>query len=309
MAAFWEEAEQQFRPTLSRVVDLGLGPQAVEQDEEEVWGRIYGPDVMARWSGYFARAIQLAQGADDPVYAERIAYMQRNVLDLVVAGAREFQQVAQEAQGTRMRVPRIQNSPRIDGQIDEAVWQGVEPAAMVMIDTRQEPLQATQIRALRDDDYLYLAFVCYEPEVERALEDQTVNDRTSVWRNNGLEVFLDPADTGRTFYQWIFNNAGVWADFHIPARRQTDVAWNSQFQLQVRRFADRYEAEMAIPFTCFPAGAPDVGDTWRASFVRKRALEDQDMAQADYHTWSPVLRRDMGFHRGVAFGRLDFVDE
>ena len=308
MGRFWEEAEEQFRQTLSKVVDLGLGPQAVEHDEEEVWGRIYGPEVMARWRGYFERAAQLAGGSGDPSYGQRVAYMDRNVLQQIEEGAQEFTEVASGARGTRLRVARADPAPVIDGRVDEAAWRGASPASMVMIDTRDTPPQATEIRALWDDQHLYLAFVCHDPDVARARVDQTVNDRTSVWRNNGLEVFLDPADTGCTFYQWIFNSRGVWADFHIPAKGRADVGWNSGFELAVRELADRYEAEVAIPFSCLPDGPPRVGDVWRASFVRKRVLEGQEMDRADYHTWSPFLRRDMGFHRGVAFGRLDFAD-
>jgi hypothetical protein len=309
MSRFWEEVEQQFRKTLSKVVDVGLGPQAVAHDEQDVWGEIYGPETMQRWRGYFAEAEERVKAHADPIYGRRVAYMKRNVLELIEEGYEEFQRVAEGGLKTRMEVGYANRSPVIDGRVDEKIWSEVEPQGMVVIDSREKPEQDTEIRALWDEEYLYLSFVCREPDMDNVKVDQTVNERVSVWRNNGVELFLDPADRGRTFYQWLFNSRGIWADFYTYAKGMTSVEWNSGFRMAVEEFGDRYEAELAIPFPCMPQGKPKSGDVWRASFVRKRVLKEQDMNQAAYYTWSPYLRRDMGFHRGVAFGRLDFVVE
>jgi len=92
MGRFWEDVEVRFRRVFSHVVNTSLGPQSRMVPEEVLWGEIYSPDVMKKWQALFADAKRLTVGSD-PIYAKRVAYMKRNVLDSVVVGPEPYKEL------------------------------------------------------------------------------------------------------------------------------------------------------------------------------------------------------------------------
>ncbi|MBN1673159.1 MAG: DUF4838 domain-containing protein [Kiritimatiellae bacterium] len=305
MGKYWEEVEQQFRKTLAEIVETPLGPQAKTPDEHDVWGIIYGEPVMRRWAGYFEEAARLAARAADPIYAERVAYMKRNVFDTQMEGRAEFERLVADVEKIRLKVKRTAMPPKLDGTLDDPAWQAATPAGFVVMDTREKPEHPTTVRALWDDANLYMAIECIEPELDAMLADETVNDRSSVWRNNGVELFWDPANTGRSHYQLILNSKGTWFD---GGKGLSHKNWNSNFKGTVKEHPDRYIVEIAVPFASFSNPPPKAGQTWAGSILRKRVKKGQTMGQAAYQTWSPYVSTEIGFHRGLVFGKLDFVD-
>ena len=308
MGKFWEEVEGQFRRTLSNIVETPLGPTPAMADEQDVWGEIYGRPVIDRWNAYFGEAARLAAASDDPVYAKRIAYMKRNVLETVEEGLVEYETLLRDAGKVRYAVRRTKVAPRLDGTLNDPAWRRAKPQPLAMMVTGKPPAPFSSVRMLWDSENLYVAIDCRETELADMKADEVVNDRTRVWRNNGIELFLDPDNKGRTHFQWMCNNKGTWTDSHTYARRKSNKDWNTNFKGKVAEQSDGYVIEIAIPFKSFPAGAPKVGDVWGANVVRKRVRKGQDMQQAVYQTWSPYISLELGFHRGIAFGKLDFVE-
>ena len=90
MRKYWQEVEQQFRKVLAKSIDTPLGPVAATTSKHEIWTVIYGHEVIGRWQAYFATADKLARTNDDPIYAKRVAYMKRNVLDATLAKSNEY---------------------------------------------------------------------------------------------------------------------------------------------------------------------------------------------------------------------------
>ena len=90
--------------------------------------------------------------------------------------------------------------------------------------------------------------------------------------------------------------------------RPCGCEWDSGLEEVVREYDDRYVVEIAVPFASFPNGTPAVGSTWAGSVVRKRVRQGQDMGLARYQTWSPYVSAEIGFQRGLVFGKLDFAE-
>jgi len=309
MKKFWEEVEQQFRKVLTKVVDTPLGPVAATQDEQDLWEDIYGPQTIKRWSDYFARAKELAEQEQDPVFAKRVAYMKRNVLDTIAEGGAEYRSILSRASQTRLQVRRAEEPIQIDGNLSDPAWRKASTERLIVLNTLEKPARETVLKLLWDDKNLYVALDCAENEMGKVDASEIVNDQTRVWRNNGVEIFLDPDNKGRTHFQWLSNSKGTWADCHVYAKNMNNFSWNSGFACKVVEKKDGYTVEMAIPFACFPGGKPRPGDTWGANFIRKRKLQGIGMNQAEYNTWSPLVNQFSGFHRGIEYGKLDFVDK
>ena len=309
MKKFWEEVEQQFQKALTKVVETPLGPVAATQDEQDLWEDIYGPKTIQRWSDYFDQAKELAKHDQHPIFAKRIAYMKRNVLETIAEGGEEYRSILKQASETRLQVKRAEAPIQIDGDLSEQAWRNASTGCLVVMNTRGKPEKETAIKLLWDDNNLYIALDCAESEMGKVDASEIENDQTRIWRNNGVEIFLDPDNQGRTHFQWLLNNKGTWADCHVYAKNKNDFKWNSGFTSKVVEKAEGYTVEMAIPFSGFPVAKPRQGDTWGANFIRKRKLQGVGMEHAEYNTWSPLIDQFTGFHRGIEFGKLDFIDK
>jgi len=307
MKKLWEEVEQQFKKTLTKVVETPLGPISNIQDEQDLWGTIYGPVTIKRWYSYFAQAKELAKKEKDPVFAKRVAYMKRNVLDTIAEGGREYHAILKRASKIRLQVKRIQKHIKIDGNLNDSAWCKAQAGHLVNMRTHKKPEQNTTVKLLWDDKNLYISMDCQENKMDKVDASEIVNDRTRLWRNNGVEIFLDPANKGRTHFQWLFNNKGTWADCHKYTKSMNNFKWNSGVESKVMERPDGYTVEMAIPFSCISGGKPKMGDTWGANFIRKRKWQGVGMDHAEYNTWSPVIDQFAGFDRGIAFGKLNFT--
>jgi hypothetical protein len=85
MKNFWEEVETKFREVL-QLDESTSGTWPVVPNPADVWEKVYSREVIDRWHGYFSEAASLAEEAEDPVYARRVAYMKRNVLETIEEG-------------------------------------------------------------------------------------------------------------------------------------------------------------------------------------------------------------------------------
>ena len=103
MGKFWDEVEAQFTKTLSKVIQDPLGSRGVMQPDEVIWGEIYSEEVLARWKGYFAEAEALIREHDDPIYQQRLAYIRRNSLDMIVDGWERHRDLVAAAEKLKAR--------------------------------------------------------------------------------------------------------------------------------------------------------------------------------------------------------------
>ena len=236
---------------------------------------------------------------------------------------------------SRAVVGRATASPRVDGSLDDAVWQ----IATHLTEFFQiSPLEgapgteATDVWMAYDDDQLYLGFYVHytEPGMIRANRA----DRDEIQGDDRMSVLIDPFLAQQRAYQFEVNGFGVQADSLVNAdgttgassgrvsRPQTtggvrraggggggglsgsgqfgirgDSSWDSLFETAGRMVQDGWTAEMAIPFKSlrYPAGTGDR----RWGFQITRVIRGKSEAVA----WSPVSRGVAG--QLTQFGLLE----
>lgn len=179
------------------------------------------------------------------------------------------------AEAYTFRLPRAAAPPEIDGELADQCWQ--EPAAYLgRFRLGLSPTPARHAReawATYDDRYLYLAAKLQrEPGTEPRAEVEAPDDPL-VWKDDEIEVFLDPFGTGAEYFQLIVNCRGVlydaqhsWSVVPDPRgvgpgdtmlKRQTDVRWSSGLRRETRVRRDRWVAELAVPLASLGlSGAP-----------------------------------------------------
>lgn len=180
---------------------------------------------------------------------------------------------AQNALGPRvLHAARIQGlAPRIDGVIDERVWDTAEPAGD-LIQTAPEPgalaTLPTTVRVLFDDEALYVAVRLADPGAESILapfprrDDETTSD----W----VFVEVDSRFDRRTGYSFGLNPRGVQADGAWSNDVDYDGAWNGIWEAAATIDRGGWSAEFRIPFSQLPLGRSGAGQpmVWGINFYR-----------------------------------------
>ena len=205
----------------------------------------------------------------------------------------------------------------VDGRLDEPTWDRAETFSLRMTNTGAEPRLRTDVRALWDDTYFYVAFHCSDNDI---WANMTEHD-APLWEEEVVEVFLDPAMLGTAYFELVVNPLNVLTDVFVvnlgnrervfqPLRgwecegiqHAVDVDGNPS---DPDSKDTSWTVEMAIPFeqlVTAPNIPPKVGDTWRGNFYRIEQNAEGD----EYTAWSPTGA--INYHVSDAFGTIVFAE-
>ena len=183
------------------------------------------------------------------------------------------------------------DAPKIDGKLDDAMWQKARPISFRFLTGRAAlPEGRTVAKVSCDDNNLYFAFDCSEPDMDRLLVAGQKRD-DAVWQGDTVEVFLDPAHEQKAdgYYHIAVNPAGVTMD-----TGKGDPKWDPDLKVATTKRADGWTVELAVPFKDLGvAGA--VPDVWGMNLTRYRpefATEKPKPGTLVPHSW-PVDRPDL----------------
>jgi hypothetical protein len=138
----------------------------------------------------------------------------------------------------------------LDGRLDDAVWS--EAAGATGFRTwdpeRGAPgYQSTVFKVAYDQDAVYFAFACAEPDPKKITKKLARRDRES--DSDGVGVYLDPYHDLSSGYFFFVNPVGVQQDGTIFDDGQEDTGWDTVWQAETFQDADGWYAEMRIPFS------------------------------------------------------------
>lgn len=137
-------------------------------------------------------------------------------------------------------------APALDGKLDDAAWGQAWKGQLVDIQSGKQPAHPTAVLLGRDQDNLYIAFDCSEPEPAKIKRQFThIEERdNAIYSDDCVEILLDPlgADTSAG-YHFAVNSAGIFYDALAG-----NPAFDSHLKAVCRTEADRWIAEVAIPF-------------------------------------------------------------
>jgi hypothetical protein len=260
------------------------------------------------------------------------------IIVFILAAALHAQSEKLPMYGARRTIDAI----RIDGKLDEASW-GLAPRAREfrhIYDPARRSKYPTEAAIVWDDDHIYVAFDCIDPEPWGTKTNR--DDR--LWEEEVVEVFLDPDGDGLNYAELEVSPNNVVVDLLLP-RPKSDVEqalrWNIEgLKTAVGLHPAGWMAEIAIPWKSLGAAgvraAPMVKDQWRvglfrikrpggiakadriaalvagsstADVGRKEAIErelQELRATDDYLAWS-LTRAERGFHDPARFGVVQFL--
>lgn len=178
----------------------------------------------------------------------------------------------------RLVATRVDPAPELDGALDEAAW-STATAVRLGDSLEGEPVAIeSTVRALWDDETLYIGAVLDDDDVWSQFEAQD----DPLWKEEAFEFFFFGEATRRRYLELQVSPRGVTFDARFDTYRKGDEAWDGPWRAAavvdgtVRRRDDRdrrWSVEMAVPFAmiCEHTGMacpPAVGVTTRVNAFR-----------------------------------------
>ncbi len=137
-----------------------------------------------------------------------------------------------------LEIKRTGQPPRIDGLLDDACWQNIQPVSGFI---QYNPVngapasEETYVWAAYDDKYLYFAFLMKDSRPDKIWAELT--PRNAFDKNDSIQVILDTYNDKRTSISFTLNPRGV-------QKNSVETIWKSGARIR----EDGWSAEMAIPF-------------------------------------------------------------
>jgi len=172
----------------------------------------------------------------------------------------------------------------LDGEFLEEAW---GDATRVTDFYQVDPVEGvpsdppTEVWLMRDNQALYLAFICHEPEVEGMVLQNMARD-AFLNEDDRIEFIFDTFRDGKNGYFFQMSAPGSRGDALVGDNGQRfNKPWNASWEGQTKILSDRWVAEIRIPFSTLRFGD---NPTWRGNFQRNRS------ADRSRHLWSNRLR-------------------
>ena len=208
--------------------------------------------------------------------------------------------------------PVLSEKPVIDGKIDDNAWKSAEPVDMFILNTPIFALAAKQTKVLlgRDNENLYIAFECLDPDTAKIKKDKAFNEASmedTLFQNDCIELLLMPDPNVALWYHMAIDADGqYWARTERPLKPEEKISggdlvefkpFSGKIQYGVAIGKDSWTVEIAIPFQDLGIKTEDLAkQTWRINLCR------EEKALAENSSWN----RTVAFKSPDRFGKLVF---
>ena len=289
MEKFFRQIEKIWLTRITgKVVMTSIGPTAVPPTDHELWNDIYSEKELNSLDSILKAAEKAAAG--DAAFLKRIDFIRKNYLDSLKNARSEFFETQRSILSLKKSVKKVADgSISIDGKLDEAGWK--DASVFYLSGLNGAPTEVcTKVRLLRDGKNLYVSYECEEPDMADGFLQKLSFDDPNIWRNDCVEIFLDPSGKRQGYFQWMVSRNGDSADLRISRKDGVpshDMKWNSGANVKTAGGKDFWIMEMAVPLASL--GTVDE-DNIAANFTRSRMLKSNRKATV-YYSWSPYVRR------------------
>lgn len=201
-------------------------------------------------------------------------------------------------------------APLVDGDLSDPAWKKAPAAELTNNLDGSAAGLVTRARVLWNDDFLFFAFECEDPEPFATLDRRDQH----LWLEEVVEVFLQPVSNPPHYIELEVNPLATLLDIYLydvrkPLRYESwnsfGIQWAVNLVDSVAEGGPGWTCEIAFPLADAVTATnlpPRSGDRWRMNLYRI----EQKPQQASL-AWSPTKRPD--FHVPEAFGWLVFARE
>ncbi len=189
--------------------------------------------------------------------------------------------------------PKTDRPPVLDGTLDDECWRSAGVLSdFVLFDQDAFLVHSCEARICHDDQWLYVAVRCAEPNLAGVKAKAT--GRTNPWDDDCVEIFIDTKRDGKDYEHFGVNILGG-NNLPLP---EDDA---SAAVLKVARGEGQWMLEARVPISALTDKAPKPGDVWGLNIARNRQNSDG----RELGSWA---RLHGSFHKWGDFGLMVLCD-
>ena len=184
---------------------------------------------------------------------------------------------------------------RVDGKLDEAIYNTVQPASgFIQMEPQagQPATEKTEVWVFYDKDNVYVSFRAWESQPGKAIVNEMRRDSSNIRQGDSVEFSFDTFRDRRNAILFEANSLGGRTDLQSTNERQMNIDWNPVWTLTAGTFDGGWTIEAAIPFKSIRY-APGTGQDW--GFQARRSIKSKN--EIAYLTKLPP---------SLGLGRADF---
>ena len=195
-----------------------------------------------------------------------------------------------------IRAIRVDQSPKIDGVLDEAAWQR---AAVISEFTQQEPREGapaserTEVRVMYDGRSLLIGVHAFDAQPSGLVATEMRRDADRLLDEDNFQIILDTFNDSRNGYMFLTTPLGAKLEQQISEEGEGNTRagllntnvnrnWDGIWDVAARITDDGWTAEIAIPLTTLRFSA-DADQTWGINFMRNIRGKNEQVF------WAPAM--------------------
>lgn len=155
-----------------------------------------------------------------------------------------------DADKRRLEAYRLESRIKVDGILDEDVWDQAEKATdFIQFDPVPggPPYQRSEIMVLYDDDAMYIGARLYDTAPDSILKE--LSPRDEIANTDWFAVQFDSYKAGQLAFEFIVTPGNVQIDRRIQAPREYDTSWDAVWISGVQITEDGWTVELEIPYS------------------------------------------------------------
>jgi hypothetical protein len=284
MKEFFMELEERWtKRVVGNVVDTPVGPKTVRPDNRTLWRDIYSKEVRDRLNALLTSGA--AKVGADSLEGRRIALMRKEFYNRMEEGAEDYEAQMRGVESLRFNPAK---GP-LDISASSSGLRWFTNVASV----------ATSVTVNKTDDELIISYNCIEPKMDIASTAYNKPGDRECWRDNNIEIFLNPNGDGKTIFHYILTSSGNFAGQRYVRGSGLPHDWNGAVKgvrTEVRTGAAGWKGMIALPLSLIgPCKAE-----FKANFCRNRVLKD---GTSEPICWSPYV---ISYNDVERFGTIVF---
>ena len=178
--------------------------------------------------------------------------MMHKHLFLLIFSLISFLGYSQFANKKVYNIERVQNTPKIDGELNDNVWTNLTVAKNFSQispnnGTPEREHQRTEIKICYDSKNIYFGIMMYDNAPDSILTELGIRDEKDV-NSDLFGIFIDPFNNGQMEYNFSITAAGVQIDRKF-SKTGIDKTWDAVWKSAIKINNEGWIAELAIPFS------------------------------------------------------------
>ena len=183
-----------------------------------------------------------------------------------------------ESGGITVRAVRVTSPIRIDGRLDERVYETLIPASdFIQLEPYPDTpaTEKTDVWVLFDNENVYVTFRCWETQPERLVGNDMRRDNPIAFTgNDAIGIALDTFDDRRNGVIFTVNPVGGRNDLQFTNEGQVNLDWNPVWDTATELFEGGWAVEIAIPFKSLRY-RPERSQVWGFNAARNNRAKSE----------------------------------